>query len=116
LAEERARRARPPVVVPPPPRPASAEELEGRADEALRGAGARLLSVRRQGGGAVEVRWMFEGQRFTSVVAEDGLRVIDSGVCLAGEDALVTLASLPGVIRQAIEEDALVITRHDWER
>jgi len=85
LAEERTRWTRPPVVeVPPPPRPASAEELEARVDEALRGAGARLLGQRRRGGGAVEVRWMFQGQRFTSLVAEDGLRVIDSGVCLAG--------------------------------
>jgi hypothetical protein len=39
------------------------------------------------------------------------LHVYDSGVCLAGADELVTLDSLPGVIREAIEEDALVITR-----
>jgi hypothetical protein len=117
LAEERARWAPPPVrVVPRPPRQVAAEELEGQVEVALGGAGARLLSMRRQGGATVEVRWMFQGQRFTSVVAEDGLRVIDAGICLAGEDDRVTLASLPGVIREAIDEEALVITRHVWDR
>ena len=52
------------------------------------------------------------GQRFISVVQSISLQVIDSGVCLAGEDELVTLDSLPGVIREAIDTDRLVITRH----
>jgi len=39
------------------------------------------------------------------------LQVWDAGVCLAGEDRLVTLESLPGVIREAIETGRLVITR-----
>jgi hypothetical protein len=61
----------------------------------------------------VEVRWMFRGQRLSSLVAEQGLRVIDSGLCLSGEDDLLTLDSLPGVVRQAMDDDVLVITRHD---
>ena len=71
------------------------------------------LSLRRLGGGTVEVRWLFQGQRLISLVAEQGLRVIDSGVCLSGEDDLVTLDSLPGVIREAMDDDVLVITRHE---
>ncbi len=75
--------------------------------------GARYLSLRRLGGGTVEVRWMFQGQRLISLVAEQGLRIIDSGLCLSGEDDRLTLDSLPGVVRQAIEDDVLVITRHE---
>jgi hypothetical protein len=117
LAEERARWRPPaPVLRARPSEPVRERELESRVDEALRAAGARLTSMRRQGGGTVEVRWLFQGQRFVSLVAEEGLRVIDSGVCLAGEDDLVTLESLPGVIREAMEEEALVITRHEGER
>jgi hypothetical protein len=116
LAHERARWDPPAPVVPPvPARPMPAADLEGRVDESLRAAGARLSSVRRQGGGVVEVRWLFDGQHFISLVAEEGLRVIDSGVCLAGQDDLVTLDSLPGVIREAIAEEALVITRHEGD-
>jgi hypothetical protein len=111
LAQERAARAprRVPVARPPP----QPHDLEADVEEALRAAGARLLAVRRVNGGVVEVRWMFQGQRLISLVMEDGLRVIDAGVCLAGEDDLVTLDSLPGVIREAMDTDALVITRHE---
>ena len=51
------------------------------------------------------------GDSVERVVDALSLRVIDSGVCLAGEDDLVTLDSLPGVIREAIDTDRLVITR-----
>jgi len=87
--------------------------LELRIEEALRGAGAYLTGLRRLGGGLAEVRWTFLGHRFISVVAERGLGVADAGVCLAGADRLVTLDSLPGVIREAIDEESLVITRHE---
>jgi hypothetical protein len=86
--------------------------LEALVEESLRGAGAYLGAMRRLGGGLAEVRWTFLGHRFISVVEERGLQVVDSGVCLAGSDRLVTLDSLPGVIREAIDQDALVITRH----
>ena len=56
------------------------EDLERQVEEALRAAGARLTSMRRQGGGTVEVRWLFLGQRLVSLVSEDGLRVIDGKV------------------------------------
>jgi hypothetical protein len=90
----------------------ASDDIESRVEDSLRGAGARMLGVRRLGDGLVEVRWQFGGVRLTSVVQARGLGVVDAGVCLAGADALVTLDSLPGVVREAIDEEALVITRH----
>ena len=94
------------------------ENAMERAEAALDGAQARMLAARRLGGGAfsqgaenLEVAFQFMGERFISVVNAISLQVIDSGVCLAGEDDLVTLDSLPGVIREAIDTDRLVITR-----
>lgn len=83
-----------------------------RAEQALDAAHARMLSSRNLGNGHIEVTWSFMGERFISVVDGISLHVYDSGVCLAGEDELVTLDSLPSVIREAIETDVLVITRH----
>jgi hypothetical protein len=83
-----------------------------RAEAALAGADARFLSSRSLGDGNLEVAFEFMGERFVSVVDAITLHVFDSGVCLAGADELVTLESLPGVIREAIETDLLVITRH----
>lgn len=89
------------------------ENAHERAEAALDGADARMLAARRLGGGLhLEVTFEFMGQRFISVVQALSLQVIDSGVCLAGEDDLVTLDSLPGVIREAIDTHRLVITRH----
>jgi hypothetical protein len=82
-----------------------------RAETALDGAHARMLSSRALGNGNLEVAFEFMGERFISVVDAITLQVYDSGVCLAGADELVTLDSLPGVIREAINDDVLVITR-----
>lgn len=112
LARERAEHARREIAAPPATAAREAPELEDRVERAMRATGARALGVRRAGDGLVEVRWSFRGQRFVSLVDERGLRVVDSGVCLAGADDLVTLESLPGVIAEAIDCDALVITRH----
>jgi hypothetical protein len=90
------------------PTPENAAE---RAENALDGAHARMLGSRRLSPLQIEVTWEFMGERFISVVDATTLQVYDSGVCLAGEDDLVTLDSLPGVIREAIETDRLVITR-----
>jgi|SRR5215217_685973 len=83
-----------------------------RAEVALQGAGARLLNHRRMAGNQLEVTFAFMGERFISVVDAGTLQVLDAGVCLAGADSEVTLESLPSVIREAIETDVLVITRH----
>lgn len=83
-----------------------------RAEAALDAADARMLAARRLvSGSQLEVAFQFLGERFLSVVDALSLQVIDSGVCLSGEDQLVTLESLPGVIREAIETGRLVITR-----
>jgi hypothetical protein len=107
---------------PPGPRPVAyrtpareqptLENASLRAEQALDAAHARMLASRNLGNGNIEITWTFMGERFISVVDGITLHVYDSGVCLAGEDELVTLDSLPGVIREAIETDVLVITRH----
>lgn len=88
------------------------ENAAERAEEALDAAHARMLSSRNLGNGSLEVTFEFMDERFISVVDALTLHVYDSGVCLAGADELVTLDSLPGVIREAINDGVLVITRH----
>jgi hypothetical protein len=103
-ADERRRQAR--------RRGAAPEEIARlRVEEALDNAGARMLTYRRLDAAQVEVGWRFEGERFISVINPETLQVIDSGICLAGEDSLVTIDSLPGVVREAITDGVLVITR-----
>jgi hypothetical protein len=83
-----------------------------RVERALESAGARLHDTRRLGGGRLEVTFSFMGERFLSIVDMGTLQVVDAGICLAGADREVTLESLPSVIREAIEDGVLVITRH----
>jgi hypothetical protein len=54
------------------------------------------------------------GERFISVADEHTLQVLDAGICLGHppSDKLVTLDSLPSVIKEAIETGALVILRY----
>jgi hypothetical protein len=68
------------------------------------------LSTRHRADGLLEVRYRFEGERFVSIVDAATLQVVDAGICLAGADRLVTLESLPGVIREAIRDGEIVIT------
>lgn len=88
--------------------------LEDRLFDALDAAGGRLESHRRLGEERVEVVFRFMDTRFVSVVDAATLQVIDSGICLGHppRDGLVTLESLPSVIKEAIDTDALVILRH----
>ena len=83
-----------------------------RVERALESAGALLLDTRRLGSERLEVTFGFMGERFISIVEADTLQVVDAGICLAGSDREVNLESLPSVIREAIEDDVLVITRH----
>jgi hypothetical protein len=101
------------------------EDAEQRAEQALSAARARFLDARRLDGGLLEVTYRFMGERFITIVERATLRVVDAGICLAGYDDRVTLESLPGVIREAIEQGHLVIARYDaadpiarfhWER
>ena len=86
------------------------EDAEERAQLALVAAGAMPLSMRRRGEGLLEVRYRFEGERFVSIVDAATLQVVDAGICLAGRDRLVTLESLPGVIREAARNGEIYIT------
>lgn len=85
----------------------------GRAEEALQAAGARMLSARPLGNGLLEVSFAFLEERFLSVVEAASLQVVDSGICLGHptRDRLLTLDSLPAVIREAVRTDQLVIFR-----
>ena len=84
----------------------------------LAAAGAQLLDWQPSGNGSqATVRFRFLGHRFRSVVQIPSLRVLEAGICLTdahtGErgDSRFTLASLPGVIRQAERQRQLVILR-----
>jgi hypothetical protein len=103
----------------------AAENPEEAARAALRVAGAELLDVR-DGRTRREmiVQFRFENRRFECVAHKDTLRIVDSGICLTDHhtnekgDTYFTLESLPGVIRQAIQEHKLVVYRHvddDWD-
>jgi hypothetical protein len=85
-----------------------------RAELALEAAGARMRSARMLGNGNMEVIFTFMDERFISVVNSGTLQVVDSGICLGHPpaDDLVTLESLPSVIKEAIDTDRLVILRH----
>ena len=83
-----------------------------RADAALEAAGARMISARRAGENELEVTFTYEGVRIIATVDSESLHVYDSGICLAGADEELTLDSLPSVIREAIDEDRLNVTRH----
>lgn len=90
------------------------EDAIARAELALEAAGARMRTARVLGDGNLEVIFTFKDERFISVVNMRTLQVIDSGICLGHppRDDLVTLESLPSVIKEAIDTDRLVILRH----
>ncbi len=92
---------------------AQGEQSIDRAQAALEKAGARLEDARELGHGQLEVIFRFMNHRFISVVELGTLQVIDSGICLGHppSDKLVTLESLPSVIKEAIDTHALVILR-----
>lgn len=91
----------------------AAAEVETRASEALEAAGARVSGVRNLGNDRVEVSFRFMGERFTVIAISGSFQVLDSGICLGHppRDDLVTLDSLPSVIKEAIEEHKLVRLR-----
>lgn len=83
-----------------------------RADDALDGAGARMLTCRRlERGTQLDVTYEVDGTRILSVVDAETLQVLDPGICLAGAHRVLTLDAMPSVVREAIEQDHLNITR-----
>ncbi len=89
------------------------EDSQTLAQTAIEAAGGRMEEARNLGRGQLEVIFRFMDQRFICVVEAGTLQVIDSGICLGHppSDRLLTLESLPSVIKEAIETDALVILR-----
>jgi hypothetical protein len=84
-----------------------------RVDNALDGAGARMLRCRRLAGNQLDVRFQLDGEHYSTIVNADTLQVMDAGICLSGSDRELTLDSLPSVIREAVRTGRLHITRHD---
>ena len=80
----------------------------------MEAAGAQVRQIRKLGRNELEVIFSFMGDRFICVVRADTLQVIDSGICLGHppRDDLVTLESLPSVIKEAIDQGCLVVLRH----
>ena len=85
-----------------------------RADDALDGAGARMVSCRRlERGARLDVGYEVDGTRVMSIVDAATLQVIDPGVCLGhgNEYRALTLDAMPSVVREAIETGRLNLTR-----
>lgn len=84
-----------------------------RADDALDGANARMLAcLRLDRGTRLDVTYEVDGTRIVSMVDADSLQILDPGICLSGAHRVLTLDAMPSVIREAIGEDTLNITRH----
>jgi hypothetical protein len=91
---------------------ARADDPVRRADDALDGAHARMLACRRlERGTRLDVTYEVDGTRILSLVAAETLQVLDPGICLSGAHGVLTLDAMPSVVREAIEEDHLNITR-----
>lgn len=91
-----------------------AESLPNRMKKVLSITGAKLVEFKVAAKGLIDVTWEYLSHTFLSTVYEKDLRILDNaaGVCLAGSDNRQTLASLPNVIKQAVDGRKLVITRH----
>jgi hypothetical protein len=91
-------------------------DFDQAATLALQQGDAVFLSSHSIGRGERIVRYRCVGLRLECVVDAATLGVLDAGVCLTADgirgDSLFTLESLPGVIREASNEGALVILRH----
>lgn len=104
-------------------------DFDTAAKAALALSGAELLDTRPSYSKAnMVVQYRFRGRRLECEVDRKTLRIVDAGVCLddhRGEkgDTYFTLESLPGVIKQAMDEHKLVVWRHvggddpgyDWD-
>jgi hypothetical protein len=75
------------------------ERLRRRLSEELAHGGATLLNYAQQGE-VVQVRYELGGQAYTQTFHGQSLRMIDSGVCLSGQDGNFDLASSVSVMRE----------------
>lgn len=96
------------------------EDFGEAAKAALTVGGAEFLDHRVSGHSQNEmvVRFRLDGRRFECTCDRRTLGIIDSGICLQDhatgrrDDNLLTLESLPSVIREADREGVLVVFRH----
>ena len=94
------------------------EDFPTAATAALAVGGAEFLDAR---AGTMPREWIVKyrlsGRRF-ECVCDQGMRIIDSGICLTSEptgekgDTYFTLESLPTVVAEAIRTNVLVVYRH----
>ena len=83
-----------------------------RADDVLDNARARMITCRSVAGGAqLDITYEVDGSRIMSLVDARTFQVIDPGICLSGAHRVLTLDAMPSVVREAIEENHLNITR-----
>lgn len=89
-----------------------AQDPVQRADDVLDAAGGRMLSCRRiHANTQLDVTYEVDGARILTIVDIDSFEVIDPGICLAGAHRVLTLDAMPSVVREAIAEYHLNITR-----
>jgi len=70
-----------------------------------------LSATLRMQGAQLDVTYEVDGTRLISLVDAESLQVLDPGVCLAGAHRVLTLDAMPSVVREAVQDDVLVITR-----
>lgn len=95
------------------------QDFDAAARAALALGGARFLDARKAyGRDEMVVRFQLDGRRFECTCNATTLGIIDSGICLIDHahgdkryDDLLTLESLPGVIREAQRIGRLVVFR-----
>ena len=71
-----------------------------------------ISCLRLERGTRLDVTYDVDGTRIISMVDAETLQVLDPGICLSGAHGVLTLDAMPSVVREAIEEDHLNITRH----
>ncbi len=81
---------------------------EVRLSEALEHAGGKLTSYIERDAVFV-VRYVVDGAEHISTIQKENLAVVSAGICLSGQDQHFDLASLVGVLRQAADQDRMVI-------
>jgi hypothetical protein len=83
-----------------------------RADDTLEQAGARMIVARfLENRTQLDVTYEVDGTRILSIVDAATLQVLDPGICLSGAHRVLTLDAMPSVVREAIEDGVLNITR-----
>jgi len=94
-------------------------DFEEAARAALAVGGATLLDHRASyNKGEMVIQFRLERRRFECTCERNTLRIIDSGICLIDhatgrrDDNLLTLESLPAVIKEAMDIGRLVVFRH----